>query len=89
MSGKAIIVASAIRYDGVVASIAKPARHHHIIYAMNMATGRKTGGDDEQGFLTSDGQFVDRNEACIIAREAGQIETKHGPDDMLFSEDLW
>lgn len=39
-----------------------------------------------QGFLTSIGRFVDRAEAMIIAREAGQTTSKKSG---LFSEDLY
>ncbi|WP_155468010.1 MULTISPECIES: hypothetical protein [Acetobacter] len=44
--------------------------------------------DIVQGFNTSDG-FVDRRIGFLVARNAGQIIKKHGPADMLFSEDMW
>ena len=43
----------------------------------------------EQGFLTSDGRFVDRVEGLAIALAAGQVITKHGNPNQLFSEDMW
>ena len=43
----------------------------------------------DQGFMTDKGRFVDRLEACKIAKSAGQIINKTGPEDDLFSEDLW
>lgn len=46
-------------------------------------------GGTTQGFVLSDGTFVDRFEALEIARSNGQLKRKTGPEDMLFSEDLW
>lgn len=43
----------------------------------------------EQGFLTSKNRFVDRKEACIIAKKYNQIVQKHGLDDELYSEDIF
>ena len=43
----------------------------------------------EQGFIDSKGNFVDRKEACTIAKKANQIIKKHPPEDQLFSEDLY
>lgn len=43
---------------------------------------------EEQGFLTSEGRWVDRREGMQIAIDAEQVEYKeHFPE--LFSEDLW
>lgn len=39
-----------------------------------------------QGFLTSRGRFVDRREAMVIARSAGQTDSEASD---LFSEDLY
>jgi hypothetical protein len=47
--------------------------------------GPNSVGENVQGFITSTGRFVDRDEAGEIAAKAGQIEKpKH-----LFSEDLY
>lgn len=97
--GEARIVSAAVRYrvtlpymadpvDLIVTS-PQPGRHHTAIHGLHALTGHKTSADDEQGFVTSDGVFVDRKEGCRIARAAGQIVTKHGPDDVLYSEDMW
>ncbi len=47
--------------------------------------------ETRQGFLTSTGRFVGREEALRIATAAGQLigRTKHRPLDKLMSEDLW
>lgn len=41
----------------------------------------------QQGFYTSWGRFVDREEALKIAKEAGQVEETNS--SRLFSEDLY
>lgn len=41
---------------------------------------------DDQGFVTSNGRYVNRVEAATIAVNSGQVE--HGKT-VLFSEDLW
>lgn len=87
-----IIVAAACLVEKLIVSIPRPARHHHILKAIFDATGKRRlscVAPEHQGFLTSTGRFVDRKEACVIARANNQILTKTGPDDILFSEDLW
>ena len=41
----------------------------------------------KQGFYTSYGRFVNREEALQIAKDAGQIQETD--DNRLFSEDLY
>lgn len=43
----------------------------------------------EQGFLTSECEFVDRNEALIIARKYNQIKNKVVDNNELYSEDIF
>lgn len=85
------ISAAAIRYEGVTFSKPPPQRHHDIIHSM--ADLFKGSHKDhfwiEQGFITSEGRFVDRKDACKIAAAAGQIKEKSSPENTLFSEDLW
>ena len=45
--------------------------------------------ESEQGFLTSECKFVDREEALLIAKKYNQIITKHGLDTELYSEDIF
>jgi len=87
-----LIVAAAIKEGDLVRSVPRPGRHHTIIRAA-MEAGLPTPITGEQGFLTSDGEFVGRKTAMRIALAAGQeIIRKEayaydgGP---LFSEDLW
>lgn len=41
---------------------------------------------DDQGFVTSEGRFVSRGEAAVIAIDADQVDRDI---KILFSEDLW
>ena len=63
-------------------------RHPNCIYQKVAVTGLRDAesGENVQGFLTSDNRFVDREEAAIIAFEAGQTKEKK---KLLFSEDLY
>lgn len=77
----------------LIMSVPKPGRHHHVL---NIASLNKVVNQDEhhlaywdQGFLTNTGRFVDRKEGCTIARAANQIVQKTGPEEILFSEDMW
>jgi hypothetical protein len=87
------IVAAALQYDGLVFSMPPPARHGQIARSMNGVgiMNVKPDACREQGFLTSLGRYVSREEGCLIAREAGQLanRTKTGAVFTLFSEDLW
>jgi len=88
------IVAAAIQYKGMTISLPAPARHHNIIRYMSDAKlppiieGTKlVTNTEDQGFITSTGRFVYRNEAEEIARAAGQVDELIG--SILTSEDLW
>ena len=87
------IVAAAIKHpDGEIYALPAPMRHHHIIHMMYDDNGRNgEGGEncDNQGFLTSYGRFVDRDEAGRIAIAAGQLPLVRDTEHHLFSEDLW
>jgi hypothetical protein len=89
------IVAAAIKEGRLVCSVARPGRHGDVM--RQMATeGFPIPIVGQQGFLTSDGLFVDRVEANRIAVIAEQ--TKLGPCNgiafetvgrELYSEDVW
>lgn len=82
------IVAAAIKEGDVVCSVPQPGRHHNVMRAM-AAVGVPIPIVGQQGFITSEGRFVNRFEAQDIARAAGQIIRKTGPIGELFSEDVW
>lgn len=87
-----MIAAAAIRVDGEVWTLPRPARHHILAKAWSDAHFRDGKPaplhEHDSGFVTSTGRFVDRAEAETIARASGQIE---GPliGGVLTSEDLW
>lgn len=90
------IVAAAVRrqerhpetgqYQQLIYTMPAPKRHHDILHHMP--------GDSleaEQGFITSEGKFVGRKAALVIAAWAKQVNEKDtiNPGAGLFSEDLW
>lgn len=85
------IVAAAVHAYGATWSLPRPHRHHHILWAIDKAgLCAMTPGPDAQGFLTSDGRFVGREEAANIAVAAGQITRDQMVSKRdIFSEDLW
>lgn len=83
------IVAAAVKYGDLIATVPAPGRHHNIIWEWSNQTGLITRGQDEQGFITSNGIFVDRKTALRIANAFGQVREKHGNPDELYSEDMW
>ena len=85
------IVAAAIFLDGFVAVAYPKGRHHDIINNL-AATGYPTPIGGIQGFITSEGIFVDRKMAMLMARANNQLiprEGQNGPGGDLYSEDLW
>jgi hypothetical protein len=71
-------------------SASPPARHHTLLHPFSAHTHRHVGPDD-QGFLTSTGRYVGREEALKIAIASGQPMIDHPSRhaSKLFSEDLW
>lgn len=86
--GAEIISASAVfSTDGVIYAVMMPGRHSDCNWAI-WADG-KVHDPRREGFLTSRGRYVDRKEALVIATLNGQVRTKHGSPDELYSEDMW
>lgn len=81
------IVLAAIVFEGEV-YVGK--RHDQIIRYIVQRTGAKrVPGSCPQGFVTSEGRFVERDEAGRIAIASGQIEKLKYNSKDLFSEELW
>jgi hypothetical protein len=74
-----MIKQAAILHNGI---LYKGKRHREIIDANKWANIKK----GQEGFVTSSGLFVDREEAAKIAYMTGQIKK---PKKRLISEDLW
>ena len=83
------ITAAAICQGGTVYQLPPPARHHDIIRHMIDVVGLPPPVLGEQGFVTSDGRFLPRLKAFVVAKDAGQIIPGGRPTHLLFSEDLW
>lgn len=83
------IVAAAIQYEGVTFSLPRPARHAQVMHSMDMLMTFEQMASACQGFLTSEGRFVNRVQARQIAFISGQDPKTTGNDRDLFSEDLW
>jgi len=95
-----MIVGVAALYEGNLYALMRPARHCNFSAAYNEHS-RQAGWDfpwagwedtvfmhkGVQGFITSEGKFLDRKEGAKYAFEHGQI--KEEEKGMLFSEDLW
>ena len=80
----------AIMYEGELYHLPKPARHHDVIREIARLNGVGIQGEDVQGFLDNDGEFVNREQALTIALAANQVlDANNIRADQLFSEDLW
>ena len=82
---------AAIQIGDVVWSVKRPGRHHDVVahFLRERPMHNTIPTNHVQGFVTSTGRFVGREEACVIASIAGQITEKTQPADQLFSEDVW
>lgn len=82
------IIAAALRDEqtGLVLFHEVPGRHHNVMWSLD-GYGMQSHGL-AQGFVTSTGRFVDREEAFTLASAAGQLIAVHRAGE-LFSEDLW
>lgn len=56
----------------------------HKMHHLKIKSSQKA---DHQGFVTSSGRYVERNEAARIAKASGMVDSL--PVEILFSEDLW
>lgn len=84
------VVAAAIKQGAMICSVPRPGRHHDVIREMAKA-GIPIPINGEQGFLTSDGLFVNRRLGLDIALVEEQLIQKTGGvgSELLFSEDVW
>lgn len=83
------IVAAAVQFEGLTYSLPRPARHGQVLHCLHGILSDTALPTVCQGFLTSDGQFVNRIMARAIAWTAGQIPDGTQNELELFSEDLW
>lgn len=74
-------------HTGVV-WLPRPNRHADIIHFCVYTLGIPKPITATQGFMTSEGDFVEREEAGKIAVASGQIKKLNHPP-LLYTEDLW
>lgn len=88
---------AAVLRDGEVWTLPRPARHHHILWAMhdvdhNSNPSQRPSLIEErgtQGFIADDGTFLGRQQAARQAELCGQLKNGLQAPPNLFSEDLW
>ncbi len=93
MTKKKLVICAAVKYKK---KVWRGNRHADAIRAMNdelsYTMTRKEMSEKcvslDQGFITSENKYVDRDEAYKIALNAGQVK-KNTVDSRLFSEDLY
>ena len=74
---------AAVKIDGVITT----GKSHSECIRQHFEAGRNPGSSG-QGFVTSNGRFVNREEAAVIAYDANQIDS-HRQGIGLISEMLW
>lgn len=86
-----MITQAAIKLEtGEIITRSRPSRHSDIISECHKNKVSVSGA--VQGFILNDGTFVNRNEAYIVAKEAGQIlesEMYSSRPVLLYTEDIW
>ncbi len=80
-----MITASAILKDGKIYI----GKRHSDIFRETLPLGCLKGDDVEQGFVTDEGEFLDRVEALKYAKENGQAKNLEYRQYKLYSENLW
>lgn len=95
------ILCAAIHFDDGIPHISQPKniqsgfvicghRHHNCLHTLSFLVSKEQfiflKANSIQGFLTDTNEFVTREQAAIIAKNAGQIEENYS---RLFSEDLY
>lgn len=99
------IAAAAIRIGQMVYALPPPARHADVAYVLNNTGHRMVlrrclhcihrvaheqhTEDRAQGFVTTQGLFVNRHQAHRIAFHAGQTTWAPSDGSQLTSEDVW
>lgn len=92
-----MIKQAAIMFDGQIWTLPRPARHHHIIWAMNNVLDGMTPDARSivpargvQGFISESGQFIGREISFQLAKRYDLFirDKPCGPPN-LYSEDLW
>jgi hypothetical protein len=90
--GPETILYAAIKHsDGRIFAVSRPGRHGHVQQLMEMLNSA-TPEDctpERQGFVTSLGSWMSREDALKVARINDQVVFKHPSVRELYSEDMW
>lgn len=91
MAEQETIVGVAAKAYGKLYQLPKPNRHHHLLDIMYKEKNEAFQvAADEEGFITSTGRYVNREEGLVIAEKANQvIAERHRPGSELYSESVW
>lgn len=89
MIGNKVEMAAIIGEDGKVYSLPRPNRHHNIIFHLAKDLKHSTPIKGEQGFVLTDGTFVDRKTAKLHAIANNQLLETASRSELLFSECMW
>ena len=90
-NGRRIVGAAVLDDHLNIISLPPPARHHDCMAWARAIGNYKMVSPDRQGFITNRREYVDREQAMVIARAAKQLLpiAPTGPANILFSEDVW
>ncbi len=83
-----MIKEAAIRLGGADGQVYTGRRHSDVIRSLAIE-GFHLPIQGEQGFVTMEGEFLDREEAAKVALQCGQITKLRFSNTELFSEDLY
>lgn len=84
-----MIIAAAVRHNGVIHTLPPPKRHHDIVHMINARAGSILLALGEQGFIDENTNFIDRITAAKHAQDCGQLKKPLIAPPRLYSEDLW
>jgi len=83
------IIQVAAKLGERVYTLPRPHRHDAIFYWLRDRVDEAALKTMEFGFITETGQYVSRQEAYLIAKNAGQLRANDNGPAVLVSEDLW
>lgn len=88
-TGELITGVALLSAEGKMWSLPRPNRHHNLFALAAFQNADASGCT--QGFTTSTGRFVDREQAFEMTRTNGQPNRRSGNpgSKQLYSEDLW
>jgi len=76
-------------FYGMIVTLPPPARHDGLLEKLRKLDLVVYPSGALQGFMTSTGRYVNRQEAFDVAKAAGQVVKGKFQPNTLFSEDLW